>query len=540
MRCTYFTVLGFVSAIVLGVCAECLAVTYYVDGTNGNDTYNGTSTQPWRTIAKANIIAEAGDTVLVRPGIYNYTIQPDNSGEAGRLITFKADTPASGQVILDGGDEIGIGVNLEDRKYIRVEGFEIRNFSGNGVNFTWVSGLPPKDSFVEIVGNYIHDCGTCGIGGRYAQTALIQNNEICNSPYGMFIEECRDLVVRENNIHLIDADGVWSINQESVLNPCNILFEKNRVYNANMASGLHKNAIQWRGHINGAIFRYNQVSDFEDLVYFSASPDDNFEIQDVNIYGNVFWNYLYWKTSRGLTVGILFDGRNNMDKFIKNIKVHSNTFGWLGKNPIRIYGDSIDGVTILDNIFSEELVDVDITVGAANAPGFEGPNSIKNADPQFVNYTGQDSTDFDFRLKSTSPAINSGDPQLGSFCTLPASFVDIDDTSRPQGTRYDIGAYEFKPINTNLPPQANAGPDQTVIDTDNNGSGQVTLDGSGSNDRDGSITSYVWREGGRQITTGVKPTVSLPIGRHTITLVVTDNGGLTDTDTVVIIVELMS
>ena len=81
--------------------------------------------------------------------------------------------------------------------------------------------------------------------------------------------------------------------------------------------------------------------------------------------------------------------------------------------------------------------------------------------------------------------------------------------------------------------------DQTVTDTDNNGSQQVTLNGSGSSDPDGSITSYVWKEGSTQIATGVSPSVTLAVGTHTITLTVTDNGSpaLTDTDTVVITVE---
>jgi hypothetical protein len=89
----------------------------------------------------------------------------------------------------------------------------------------------------------------------------------------------------------------------------------------------------------------------------------------------------------------------------------------------------------------------------------------------------------------------------------------------------------------NRPPIADAGPDQTLTDSDNSGSEQVTLDGSHSSDPDGSIVSYVWTESGSQIAVNVKPTVSLPVGQHTITLQVTDNNGLTDTDTVVVTVE---
>jgi len=92
----------------------------------------------------------------------------------------------------------------------------------------------------------------------------------------------------------------------------------------------------------------------------------------------------------------------------------------------------------------------------------------------------------------------------------------------------------------NHPPIANAGPDQTVTDTDGNGSEDVTLDGSGSDDPDGDIVSWVWTEGGSQIATGGTPTVTLPVGVHTITLTVTDDDGATDTDEVVITVQGVS
>jgi predicted phosphodiesterase len=88
----------------------------------------------------------------------------------------------------------------------------------------------------------------------------------------------------------------------------------------------------------------------------------------------------------------------------------------------------------------------------------------------------------------------------------------------------------------NQPPVANAGPDQNVTDTDGNGSESVTLNGSGSSDPDGTIASYVWKEGATQIATGATPAVTLAVGTHTITLTVTDNLGATGTDTVVVTV----
>lgn len=82
----------------------------------------------------------------------------------------------------------------------------------------------------------------------------------------------------------------------------------------------------------------------------------------------------------------------------------------------------------------------------------------------------------------------------------------------------------------NIIPSANAGPDQTVVDADANGSENVVLDGSGSFDSDGLIVSYDWYEGATLLATGVSPAVTFALGSHTITLVVTDNEGATASD----------
>ena len=89
---------------------------------------------------------------------------------------------------------------------------------------------------------------------------------------------------------------------------------------------------------------------------------------------------------------------------------------------------------------------------------------------------------------------------------------------------------------TNQDPSADAGPDQTVTDSDTDGVASVTLDGSASMDPDGSIATYQWSEGGPAFAFGVNPTVSLTLGVHTLTLLVTDQFGATDSDTVVITV----
>jgi hypothetical protein len=79
---------------------------------------------------------------------------------------------------------------------------------------------------------------------------------------------------------------------------------------------------------------------------------------------------------------------------------------------------------------------------------------------------------------------------------------------------------------------ANAGADQTLECA--GATTPVTLDGTGSTAGSGSITSYSWSEGATPLGTGATLSVALPSGSHTITLSVTDTGGGSDTDDVVI------
>lgn len=92
---------------------------------------------------------------------------------------------------------------------------------------------------------------------------------------------------------------------------------------------------------------------------------------------------------------------------------------------------------------------------------------------------------------------------------------------------------------SNQLPLANAGADQTVVYAGPSGT-SVTLDGSASSDPNGDSLSYTWTgpfsEGGGTAT-GVSPTVTLPLGESTITLVVNDGTVYSPSDTVRVVVK---
>lgn len=79
----------------------------------------------------------------------------------------------------------------------------------------------------------------------------------------------------------------------------------------------------------------------------------------------------------------------------------------------------------------------------------------------------------------------------------------------------------------NRPPFATAGDDFDIRMPEGQAAAPVPLDALGSSDIDGKVASYVWFASGALLAKGPSPTVLLPIGRHLITLAVTDDEGAT-------------
>ncbi len=128
--------LAMIAVVALGIslfAISAYAATYYVDGASGDDNNAGTIESPWKTIHKANITLQAGDTVYIRGGDYNLGstntggtdskwIQPENTGTEGKPITYQS-YPGE-QVHFIGLDEADYprGIYIKDKSYIRVIG----------------------------------------------------------------------------------------------------------------------------------------------------------------------------------------------------------------------------------------------------------------------------------------------------------------------------------------------------------------------------------------------------------------------------------
>ncbi len=174
------------------------------------------------------------------------------------------------------------------------------------------------------------------------------------------------------------------------------------------------------------------------------------------------------------------------------------------------------------------------TSGTGNGE-FTGPNgvSVDSAGTVYVADTGNNRVQLFSNTGTFIEVCGSAGSGDGQF----AAAEDV--ASNAAGTFFYVVDRDNTRIQkfstTATSPTANAGADQTVECA--GATTAVNLDGSASTPGSGTIDSYSWAEGATPLGTGAMLTVNLPVGTHTITLTVTDTGGGSDTDDVVITVQ---
>jgi hypothetical protein len=113
-----------VTFLLFSLLTSAWAATYVVDqrAPNAADTNPGTRESPFKTIAGAYDVARAGDTVLIRPGIYRESLIPRNSGEPGQPITFRGEPMAREQAdhaVIKGSDPVSGFERQSDNLWVK-------------------------------------------------------------------------------------------------------------------------------------------------------------------------------------------------------------------------------------------------------------------------------------------------------------------------------------------------------------------------------------------------------------------------------------
>jgi len=541
-------------AVIMLLPALAAAATYYVDPAAGNDNADGSAANPWRTIGKAKTSVSPGDIVNLLPGDYGsvtFGQSGDSYGSGWSAPVTYRNNPASpphsakfSHVLFSGSRNF----------YIIVSGLDVTNTGSS-------------DSCIKVEGGAqvrITDCkahgNSGGAGPSYANIFTKNANNVliedCEVYYGgdwafaVQLEGSDSVTVRACHVHDIVGSGIRTGGGQNYIIENNIIHDQRAEWN----SDVHGSGISIHSHnttISGNIV-YNFGNTRPIRFYQSYAGPNGYRNMLVE-------NNLVYKTSD-------FRGTQWWVEFIDvgpNCVFRNNTFV---DSTVMVFAQNADGsgLSIHNNVFTGGL-ELNNYGASASGPGrtkwdrvSEGNNIYGRLIAKGCGY--QCSYD---SFSSTSNSIVGTSFAIGTFFATGAAHYPYDGTYPYQlsgnslavdfgNAAYapavdllgaarvgapDAGCYEYgsNPTPRNQPPNANAGPDQTV--TASAGSAQVLLDGSASTDSDGNIVTYVWVEGTNQIATGPNPTVALSEGLHTITLTVTDDDDATDADSVTITVE---
>ncbi len=395
------------------------AATYYVSPT-GNDASVGSSSAPWRTLQHAADAVGAGDTVMIRNGAYA-GFRAKSGGSSGLPITFKSENGAS--VVVNGlGPEAWHNslINIEGYDWWVVDGLEVTGAPDNaGIDIRMADHITVRNC-------YCHHNQKWGIFTGFAEYFIAEYNECSYSTeeHGIYHSNSGDnAIIRYNTCHHNNACGI-QINADHLMGGDGI--SSNCTVSHNV---LYENGSAGGAAINLASVRDSLIAN--NLIYHNhaggiAAWDDD----QGNQWGskdNKYYNNTIHMPSDGRWAINLKNGSTG-SKVYNNILIHENA----ARGGLEIDTSSLTGFLSDYNVLTR--VSVDETT--MSLPDWQSTYS-RDAH-SFSQTAGQTflSPGTDYHLLVTALAIDAGS-------TLPEITDDLDGNARPQGTAYDIGAYEY-------------------------------------------------------------------------------------------------
>lgn len=424
---------------------------YYVS-TTGSDSNSGSFTSPWQTIAHAVHSVAAGDITYVGNGVaqtsvdnYNACIAVTSGGGTAAspvaLVGYPGATAIIGKLgacsyslrtpAVSGSMDYWVVANLTvtggDFDLVSVTGWrvignDISNPGGSGQSATFHAETSTQLTFN---GNYVHDVGdqSGGIDKFYHAVYYTTNS---NSIFMGWNE------VFPNTNHSTTSGGCRAVQFYSTggADQYDLHVHDNKLHDS-ICDGLNFATVNAGG---GTVEAYNNV-----IYHVGTGPDPGNGAADyacllvgssgsptvaVNIYNNTFYDCGSRGASEGDAGAMAIFGvptllRNNLVQIVSGEAYLTNSTGgncssFSGSNNLWFGGSG----TACNSQLGGNL----------------------NVDPLFVSASAAN-----FHLQANSPAIDAGT----AIATLT---TDLDGNGRPQGSAYDIGAYEYGTANITQPP----------------------------------------------------------------------------------------
>jgi uncharacterized repeat protein (TIGR02543 family) len=455
--------------------------THYVDNTHGsaNDTANlfGTPEKPRMTIPKevppGSVVEIHGGPYTGAGGTYLLNGTAENpvflrgESESDRPVISKSTIRLNGQYFivenLDFYDKTPIRFSTEAR-YGSLRHSEVHNPPGSvGASNPTVSAT---GKHIVLYNNAIHDNHKAdnldchGVqASNYGERIWVVDNQIYNNG-GDGIQAChgcnpgpRYLYIGRNEFYGDKENGIDLKYASDVIISENVLHDYLLTAETGDVSPM----------VIGSDGAPTRVWILFNTIYNCRKGIRIEEIDDLWIIGNLIYDIqgpAIIPEKKGTITHILNNTIYNVETGISDpwredfsLYIYNNVFSDVSKNSIKLGSAILEKSEISHNLFWNSSV--------------HGENAI-NQDPQF-----QDALSQDFRLLETSPAVDGGTPRGGvihefyDLYGLDISYA-IDGEVRPQGSEWDMGAYEF-PTGTY--------PTQYILEVGNESGGIVTPSG---------------------------------------------------------------
>jgi parallel beta-helix repeat protein len=430
------------AALLLSFAGSASAATYYV-ATNGNDTFDGSSFAPWRTLQHAVETIAPGDTILVRSGTYS-GCRIRNSGttaapktlarEAGATVVINTPGPQNSHQSLI---EIESGSGTEVTDWI-IDGFEVTASPHHGIDVRITNRITVRNCFSH------HNAPAAsgdGIFLAFSAHPLLENNEVSfNTEHGIYDSNSADFpTIRGNRSHHNNGGGIQLNADYSSKCPCgttlrdgiisSALIENNVIYEngANGGSALNMDGV------DDSVFRNNLLYDNHAFGISLFSTDGSHGSSRNKVYNNTIVMALNgrWAVNIPKSKG---NGGSPVGNIVKNNVIYTER---ADKGAIAVYSTAAGVLTsdynaVVDRFSTNGGTSVTSTLAQWRAFGYDAHSFVSTAAALFVDAAAKD-----FRLKEGGPAIDAG------ANLSPDVVADLVGTSRPQRTAYDIGCYEM-------------------------------------------------------------------------------------------------
>ncbi len=511
---------------------------YYVDKTVSgcSDTGPGSAANPFCTIAAGASKLAAGVTLYVGNGSYAETVESPASGTSSQPVTVAA-WPGRDPTV--GVGKIN-GVLISSRSYVTVSGLRVTGTVRDGISVA-------ASAHITLSGN------------RVTQSGLPQSGRTAS---GIFVSSTTDSLVTRNTASNNTQSGLYAGSGTTRTTFSYNEAAGNAAAYTRMATGI------WIVSTNNS-FIGNTTHDNEDsgLNFYGGAGNNlatlnvsynngDHGIDNLNVDGGqIIGNTIY----RNCTSGINIEGTSHNFLVKNNIAVDNAVYpAYNGISCSRRSGnigvyDSAPPTTVADHnlvwlskpgklyYFGGSYTSL---TALRSATGQESHGT--QADPGFMSASGRD-----FRLTSSSPAIDRGDS--GATGEQPVDIVGTArvryaaaDNSLAEGPRLfdDLGAYEFPAVVSPPPPPPAPVPPVAALSVSPSAGVAplvVSASASGSSDPQGRVLSYAFDFGDGSAVVGPGPGSGAghtfgSVGSFTVWVTVTNDAGLSSSATAQVVV----